>query len=222
MWGNIHLLLLHFIYFSSLWNLSLTSPVNSPDFLSFFFPPCFNAHVGTLGFMPVVLWPWPGGVSSKVLFHLPLQKLGVLSRTGRMNSWRVGGQRGPGRGQRGQGHSKPLLPAQRYTGWKRIMLLEQKKGSCFPCRAQRTQQTRLQTTTLSFSCHVIAFLFSCTAAGIITFVQQRCNNIWCLFLINHSSVCVHLWSCFQRHIILGCGVFIFHIYDAHIGRGRSQ
>lgn len=73
---------LHLFFFSPRPPRNL-SPVNFPRL--FYLPPfspCSNAHVGTTGIMPVVLWPWPGGqfLGPEGCCSSCLRKLGVLGQ----------------------------------------------------------------------------------------------------------------------------------------------
>lgn len=155
---------------------------------------------GNSGIMPVVLWPWPGGqfLGPEGCCSTCLLKPGVLGsvldkKDEQLEGWRPVGA---GRGHRGHGNSKPWLLAERY-GVKEDHASGGKKELLFPHSSQRTQAcsqpSRLfQTTTPSFSCHVITFsVFLCMATGIITFVLQHSDNIWCLFLIN-QAMSVHI------------------------------
>lgn len=175
------------------------TPVNFPDFLSFsllLFAFSLQCSCGNSSIMPVVLWPWPGGqfLGPEGCCSSCLCKVGVLGsglhwKDEQLEGWRPVGA---SRGHRGHSHSKPWLPAQRY-GVKEDHASGAEKELLFPHGSQRTQPcsqpSRLsKTTTPSFSCHVITFsVFLCTATGIITFVLQHCNNIWCLFLINQAA-----------------------------------
>lgn len=145
---------------------------------------------GNAGIMPVVLWPWLGGQ-----FLGPQRWCSsCLSKPGVPGNWKDEQLEGwrpvwASRGHRGHIHWKPWLPAQRY-GVKEDHASGGEKELLFPCGSQRTQPSsqpsRLsQTTSPSFSCHVITFsMFLCTPTEIITFVLQHSDNIWCLFLIN--------------------------------------
>lgn len=172
------------------------TPIHFPDFLSPSLLLVMLQHsCGNSDIMPVVLWPWPVGqfLGPEGCCSSCLHKMGVLGsvldwKDEQLECWRPVGA---SRGHRGQSHSKPWLPAQRY-GVKEDHASGGEKELLFPRCSQRTQPcsqpSRLsQTTTPSFSCHVITFsVFPCTATGIITFVLQHSDKIWCLFLINQA------------------------------------
>lgn len=176
------------------------SPVNFPDFLSLsLLLVMLQRSCGNSDITPVVLWPWPGGIISlgpEARCSSYLGKLGVLGSAQGLEGWTAGGLEASG----GPTEATEVRAIQNLgsqlkgVGWKRIMLLEERKSSCFSVAYKgHSHAGRLsQTTTPSFSCHVITFSeFLCTATGIITFVLQHGDNIWCLFLIN-QAVSVHI------------------------------
>ena len=102
---------------------------------------------GNAGIMPVVLWPWPRGqFLGPEGGAAPLASTNwgywAVCWTGRMNSWRVGGQWGPA-GATEVRAIQNLGSRLKGAGWKRIMLLEEKKSSCFPPRL--TKDTAVQS-----------------------------------------------------------------------------
>lgn len=207
---SFHVSLIYQLFFSDFLPLCEEHP--SPDSPLHLFPPPFQPQLifslllvmlqrscGNSGIMPLVLWPWPGGQflgPEGCCFSSLYPKLGGTGQwagAGRMNSWMVGGQQRPQRSP----PLKTLASSSKVWG---------ERGSCFWSRKRALVSLRLtkdtamqpakqalsQTTTPSFSCHVITFsVFLCTAAGIITFVLQHSNNIWCLFLI-YQAVSVHI------------------------------
>ena len=192
---------LHLIFFPPRPPRSL-SPVNFPRlFYLPLFSPCSNAHVGTTGIMPVVLWPWPGGqfLGPEGCCPSCLRKLGVLWQCAGLEGWTAGGLEARG-GRQGPRRSQPfktLAPGSKVRG---------ERGSCFWSRKRAlvspwlTKDTAMQPAKQTLpnnnpivllSCDYILCVPICTATGIITFVLQHCNNIWCLFLIN-QAVSVHI------------------------------
>lgn len=182
-----------------------TSPCNAPvnfPILSMFLPPCRHASTLMLELRydarGVVALAW--GVSSwaqRGAARPASANWGywAVCWTGRMNSWRVGGQWGPAKATEVTAIQN-LGSQLKGTGWKRIMLLEQKKGSCFPVAHKGHSHAASQADSPKQQPHRslvmwLHFLLLCTATGIITFVLQHSNNIWCLFLIN-QAVSVHI------------------------------
>lgn len=109
-----------FFFLPSLLSLNPRTPQSIfSSFLSFSpFLAMLQCSCGNFGIMPVVLWPWLGGVSSKdpegcfsfFFFFFCLCKLGVLGSVLDWKGEQLEGWRpvGANRGHRGHNHSKPF------------------------------------------------------------------------------------------------------------------
>lgn len=147
-----------------------------------------------------------------------LCKLGVLAsvlawKDEQLEGWRpVGADRGHG----GHSHSKAWAPSSKVwaeTGsrsWSRkgaLVCPVLTKDTCSSAQQTGFSPAALLSRDRAFS------LFTHNNRNYYTCAAAHRSNIRCLLLISKPVP-----SCLQSR----CQVSIFHIYDAHIGKGRSQ
>lgn len=177
---------------------------------------------GNRSVTPAVLWPWSWGSLLRlggVLLPLPLQTGGTGQCAG-LEGWTAGGLEASGGQERPQRSApfKTLGSQLKGMGWNRITLLEQKRSSCLPethkGHMQPAEATSYNPVVLwSCDCICSVYLLSNNNRNYYICAAAHHNNISCLFLIS-KLVPGYLQS--------RCQASIFYIYDAYIGKGRSQ
>lgn len=169
----------------SVWKCPQEPLLISPQLSAFSFLSCSKAHVGTSSLWLLVVQPWFQRVNSSAQRGAgPLASASktywTMCWTGRMNSWRVGGHQGLA-GVTRVTAIQNLGSWLKGMGWKRIMLLQEKKGSCVSVahKGRSYAASRAGPPKPPPSCSLVMHLFSRSpfARTIRLSLQQKANKI---------------------------------------------